>query len=265
MNADFKVNVHLQEHRRDTVTDRDSASAVASNGHIGQSSASLCTNLATTVLGGHISRARAGLKVQQLTELGKAGVVDPDPEQGRAPGGEVLAHKGLQLSRTMRANFVWGAVERIAKAGSESSLVQHLNCVGCRALGGELKFHPWKIPLKLPRLERLVADYVAEEVCSQVCRVPGCLDGVESVLPSLDAGEASSCLLQVPADSEAGVVLGSEPGGYSEGVPNPRVGVLLIPGTSLPRFGFRRLVPRTHPRFSGFGGARTAEFGSSSQ
>ena len=160
-------------------------------------------------------------------------MVDPDPEQGRAPGGEVLAHKGLQLSRTMRANFVWGAVERIAKAGSESSLVQHLDCIGCRALGGELKFHPWKIPFKLPRLKRLVADYVAEEVCSQVCRVPGCLDGVESVLPSLDAGEASSCLLQVPADSEGGVILGSQPGSYSESVTNPRVGVLFIPGTSL--------------------------------
>ena len=45
MNADFKVNVYLQEHRRDTVTDRDSASAVASDGHICQCSASLHTNL----------------------------------------------------------------------------------------------------------------------------------------------------------------------------------------------------------------------------
>ena len=217
------MNVYLQEHRRNAVSNRDSASAVASNGHIGQSSASLCTNLATTVLGGHISRARACLKVQQLTELGKAGVVDPDPEQGRAPGGEVLAHKGLQGSRAVRANFVWGAVEGVAKAGSESSLVQHLNCVSCRALGGELKFHPWEIPLKLPRLERLVADNVAEEVCCQVCGVPGCLDGVEGVLPSLNAGEASSCLLQVPADSEGRVVLGSQPSSYSEGVANPRV------------------------------------------
>ena len=45
MNADFKVNVYLQEHRRDTVTDRDSASAVASDGHIGKRSTGLSADL----------------------------------------------------------------------------------------------------------------------------------------------------------------------------------------------------------------------------
>ena len=150
-------------------------------------------------------------------------MVHPDSEQGGASRGEVLAHKGLQLSSTVRANLVWGSVERVAKAGSESSLVQHFNCISCRALGGELKFHPWNISLQLPRLERLVADNVAEIVCSQVCGVPGCLDGVEGVLPSLNAGEASSCLLQVPADPEGRVVLCSQPSSYSEGVANPRV------------------------------------------
>merc|ERR1719391_233151 len=223
----------LQEHRGDTIPHRDSASTVASNGHIGQSSAGLSTNLATTVLGSHISRTRACFKVQQLAEFGEVGVVDPDPEQGRSAGCEVLTHKGLQLGRAVRANLVWSTVEGVAKAGSESSLMKQLNCISCGVLGGEFKFHPWKISLQLPRLECLVADHVAKIVCGQVCGVPGCLDGVESVLPSLDTGETSSCLLQVPTDPEGGVVLGSQPSGYSEGVAKPQVGVLLIPRTSL--------------------------------
>lgn len=160
-------------------------------------------------------------------------MVHPDSQQGGAAGCEVLADKGLQLGRAVRANLVRGAVEGVSKAGSECSLVKHLNCISCGVLGGELKFHPWNIPFQLPRLERLVANHVAEIVCGQVCGVPGCLDGVQGVLPSLHAGEASSGLLQVPADSKGRVVLGSKPSGYSEGVPNSRVGVLLISGTSL--------------------------------
>ena len=41
------MKVYLQEHGGDTIPNRDGASAVASNGHIGQSSACLSTNLVT--------------------------------------------------------------------------------------------------------------------------------------------------------------------------------------------------------------------------
>ena len=105
-------------------------------------------------------------------------MVDSDAEQSRSTGGEVFADKGLQLGWRVRADLVWGAEQRVAEAGAERGLVEHLHCIGCRVLSGQLKLHPGQVPLQLPWLESLVANHIAKVVGSQVCRVPGGLNGV---------------------------------------------------------------------------------------
>ena len=124
-------------------------------------------------------------------------------------------------------------VQAVAQASPESCLVQELHSLGGRGLAGKLQLHARGGARQLPWLERLVRHDICQVLDSQVGLVSGCLHSVQGVLPPLGADHTGSSLLQVPADTEGRVVLGTQTSSNTQSVSDTSIVVRLASGASL--------------------------------
>merc|ERR1719508_704288 len=106
------------------------------------------------------------------------------------------------------------------------------------SLGGwrarsKLQLHTGDGALHLPRLECLVGNNFSKVLDSNISLVTSGLNSVKSVLPALGGHHAGAHLLQVSADAEGCLGLGTQTSSNTECVRNTSIVVGLTSGSSL--------------------------------